>query len=460
MGLGGILVAGLVAVGGCDDGHGLSDWENTDLQPVLRVNPSPIGGPCGELIPCAQDASCYPEEADFAATGFLGGYCLKLGCDATSCPQGATCVKTGEDQAVCLRTCATHADCRAGYQCHDTGKVCFPACGVDAVCPDGHACREGVCARSECDPGTCPAGEVCLKGQCIEEPGNGPGANSQFPLDNLAKACPGLPSLACKDGPKGCGQIAAFAPVQGAGYVDYPENGETPDNQYRSYLRRDTALLVKYAAGYVDCLARGWKSGNGQPIGLIDMSEKDGSIPGTSIGQPGHPEGTHVQGHDIDIAYYQLNTKDNRARPICEHSVNGNEAYHCTQKPHLLDPWRTALFLGALLESPNVRVVGMDGQVGGIVSSSFQLLCDRGWIQPKACQVPGHRLAFEETNKGMGWFLFHHHHLHLSFAPPSYRSVAGDRGLCLIPGCDPQALQRFVAGALGQAPDPMLQILP
>lgn len=53
-------------------------------------------------------------------------------------------------------------------------------------------------------------------------------------------------------------------------------------------------MLVKYAAARVACLADGWDLGNHQPIGLGDMSEADGSIPGTSIGEPGRPDNTHA----------------------------------------------------------------------------------------------------------------------------------------------------------------------
>ena len=42
---------------------------------------------------------------------------------------------------------------------------------------------------------------------------------------------------------------------------------------------------------------------------------------GASIGQEGHPPGTHVMGRDIDLGYYQIGTPNNRLRPICQHIV-------------------------------------------------------------------------------------------------------------------------------------------
>jgi hypothetical protein len=56
-----------------------------------------------------------------------------------------------------------------------------------------------------------------------------------------------------------CGELIQFAPEDGPGYVDYPQNGETWENQYRSFARRDLVMLVKWATAYVAwhcCIAR------------------------------------------------------------------------------------------------------------------------------------------------------------------------------------------------------------
>jgi len=158
--------------------------------------------------------------------------------------------------------------------------------------------------------------------------------------------------------------------------------------------------------------------GHGAPIGLIDMSERDGSIPGTSEGAPGHPPGTHTDGYDIDVAYFQDGSEDNAPRSVCAHHVDGRDAYHCVDDPHLLDPWRTALFVGALAEHGKVRLVGVDGRVGPRVESAMATLCAEGWIDPVACfEFP---LAWEEEDRGRGLYLFHHHHMHVSFWDAAY----------------------------------------
>ena len=120
----------------------------------------------------------------------------------------------------------------------------------------------------------------------------------------------------------------------------------------------------------MECKAGAWGGGNGFPLGLGDMSEADGAIPGTAVGDPGHPSGSHTDGHDIDIAYYQNQPPDNHLRPVCDHVLGGYDQYHCTGEPYRLDLWRSTLFLGALLTSDRVRVIGVDGKIGPLVEGS------------------------------------------------------------------------------------------
>ncbi len=232
-------------------------------------------------------------------------------------------------------------------------------------------------------------------------PGMGPGPD-----------CPNLPTRDCTGAD--CGTLSAFTPVTGPGYDNYPINGETANDQYRSFARKDLQMLMKYATAFVDCKAKNWTPGNMKPLGLGDMSEADGSIPGTSIGQPGHPAGTHENGYDMDIAYYQLKGQNNYLREICPHTTGGAEQYHCTGEPDNLDVWRHALFLGALFTSKRVRVIGVDGKVGPLILNAMPTLCTSGWLPQAACNAAKNGLAFETTDTGRGWFQFHQHHSHIS----------------------------------------------
>jgi hypothetical protein len=177
-------------------------------------------------------------------------------------------------------------------------------------------------------------------------------------------------------------------------------------------------MLLKHATALVECKTAAWTTGNGGPLGLGDMSESNGAIPGTAVNSPGHPTNTHTDGHDIDVGYYQIGQANNRLRSICEHTNSaGADQYHCTAAPTILDVWRSALFLGTLFESPILRVVGVDGKAGPLFVSAINELCTTGWLSTAACQNVS--LAYEEVDEGRGWYRFHHHHMHISVSSQS-----------------------------------------
>ena len=250
-------------------------------------------------------------------------------------------------------------------------------------------------------------------------------------------ACDGIPDPVCDGTAAWCAELVPFTPVHGDGYWNYPLNGETEGNQYRSYIRRDLMLLVKYAAAWTRCIGEGWPDGNGGPLGLGDMSEADGAIPGTSVGSPGHPYGTHTGGRDVDIAYFQRGTQDNRLRPVCEHFENGRDVYHCTSDPDRLDVRRTAVFLAKLHDSDRLRVVGVDGRVGLLVTSAIAEMCADGVLDGDACSG-SNSITFETTDTGRGWFRFHHHHFHVSLVAGGVPTSAQPAtALCLTDDCAP-----------------------
>ena len=353
--------------------------------------------------PCKKDGDCQGAKPH-CITGWPNGYCVQSGCDQSGCPTGSECYEFTNGSHYCLKICDTKPNCRTEYACED--QACAPGC-TQADCAPGQICDPAdlVCKDQPCTNGSCPTGQNCVAGQCVPDVGMGPGMG---PGPN----CPGLPTRDCSG--TGCGTISAFLPVTGPGYDNYLINGETVNNQYRSFARKDLQMLMKYATAYVDCKAKTWTPGNMQPLGLGDMSEADGSIPGTSIGQPGHPAGTHVDGYDMDIAYFQLTGTNNYLREICPHTTGGAEQYHCTADPNNLDVWRHALFLGALFTSSRVRVIGVDGRVGQLMLNTMPTLCANGWLPQAACTAAQTKLAYEITDTGRGWFQFHHHHSHIS----------------------------------------------
>jgi hypothetical protein len=383
-----------------------------------QTAPGSPGAPCTSAADCdgGANAGCLTEQAQ----GWPGGYCYIKGCSEGSCPSGSGCFEMTSGSKYCLKSCTQKNDCGSGYACHPAG-ACVPSCS-ETGCGAGEVCdaSTGLCGAAPpppCTPTSCAAGLVCdsASGKCVLAAGTGPGPGP-------GPVCSALPKRDCVGTSTYCGQLLAFDPKYGPGYEDYPINGETATNQYRSYARRDMQMLVKYAAAYVDCKAKSWTTGNGGVIGLGDMSEANGAIPGTSIGQPGHPAGTHLNGVDMDIAYFQAGTVDNKLRPVCAHTSGGSDQYHCVAPPDKLDVWRSALFLGALFSSETVRVIGVDGQVGPLVEDAMLKLCASGWLAQYSCDAMQGKLSsasqyglvYETVDGGAGWYYFHHHHLHLS----------------------------------------------
>ena len=374
-------------------------------------------------------------EGEAAGTVAMGGVCS---CDS-ECEgvgdNGGVCV-----YGVCFQTAASAAcsgdgstaECQAGSRCWplvDGGPgLCWPDC--DAHTCGGTCDADGSCAPSTgatCDE-TCATN--CQNGGEGEGEGEAPPVDLGTPPPAPTTSCADIPSFECTVAGGStaaieafCGELIAFDPRQGDGYDDYAINGETSTNQYRSFVRRDVAMLVKYAAAHTRCTAANWDFGT-SVLALGDMSEQNGSIPGTSDGQPGHPAGSHERGYDMDIGYYQLGVANNRLREICPHTEGGQEAYHCTGAPTSLDVWRTTVFIGKLMDSPQYLTVGVDGLVGPILQQAAAVLCDEGTLTGKACTANGFAASRNSFGRGLsfdvseasdiGWFFFHHHHLHLS----------------------------------------------
>lgn len=418
---------------GCD-----SECAGTATHPGLCVEGICMHRASAECASAGSSEECPSGSRCWGLTGVAGGICWP-DCSAVTC--AGTCDADGscvaDASASCNASCSevctgdtppppgdcppnSHVSgdscaCDDGFTVNADRTACVPACTVPEDCTGGDVCTDGRCQAPPCTATSCPSGTLCAdSGECVVDIGTPPPG----PVPTCAAGVGTVPDWRCTGGESVCGEIVAFDPAMGVGYWNYALNGETESNQYRSYIRRDVMMLVKYAAAMVACQAPAWTVGNGGAVGLGDMSEADGAIPGTSIGSPGHPAGTHVNGHDMDIGYFQVGTANNQLRPICEHTTGGADQYHCTAAPTGLDPWRTALFIGHLHASPNLRVIGVDGRVGPLVESALTQLCAGGWVSGAACGSAGPSLAYEVTDMGRGWFRFHHHHLHVSVSAP------------------------------------------
>jgi len=438
------VLVGTWALAGAACGPTDSDTNPGDQQGQPDATPNPGEPDAGITPPGQADAAPPTQQPDAGPTTALSAPGLSCTCDSD-------CQADGTHAGICVYgVCMTRAsgacsaagssdECGAGSRCWGLqgadGYICWPDC--DSYTCDGTCDSDGSCAPTAdmdcgyncgaycaCEEGDCPDEQACVNGVCVASTGDGPGPGP-------GPDCPDLPPRDCTGTDAYCSELVTFDPRTTANYDDYPINGETASNQYRSYLRRDLVMLLDYATAKTLCKTAAWDTGNGGALGLGDMSEADGSIPGTSIGSPGHPEGTHTNGHDIDVGYYQINTADNRLRPICTYADE-----HCTAEPHLLDVWRHAFFLGALFESDITRVIGVDGQAGPMLEAAYSELCASGWITSAACG--NFRMAYATTPDNSGWYYFHHHHTHVSVCdgpcPTSFAPITHQ--LCKVPGCD------------------------
>jgi hypothetical protein len=182
-----------------------------------------------------------------------------------------------------------------------------------------------------------------------------------------------------------------------------------------SFLRRDLAMLIEYAACEVAARFPGTN-----PLGLSDLSQADGFTPGTDVGSPRHPTSTH-RGSDFDVAYYQTDA-DNDPQIICgdgsDNNWNGqagtyNDGYFCTTEQNIIDWDRQLWWFAKLAESPLVRVFGIDSTLADDFEMGIMDLEASGLI---TADVASRALSLGYGANG-GW-QFHHHHSHMSFVLP------------------------------------------
>jgi hypothetical protein len=399
----------------------------------------------GGSLKCS--ASCKLDSSGCTGTPAGGGFGTVCGQGIATCQPNLTCLlvnMAGEKKGYCSPKCAAGVACPtspAGSECvaiDDAGnQFCVFFCDSGS-CPNGLTCTTLDSGQKICStdaPPVCGNNKIEGAEECDGTALNNMGCTSFGYASGTLKctackydqsACQGqstcnLPPLNCTAGNAACSKLEQFAPSQGDGYlVGHPLEW--------SWLRHDTAMIIKYAAAAVACLMPG-----SLPVHTFDMSMKDGTIPKSdAYGKPcytasatcqeRHPTGTHVYGVDIDMSYYQTQGMQNPG-PVCPHTTGGVDQYHCVAPPTILDTPRTTLFIGKALESTRIRVIGVDGQIGPLVVAEAKKLAAQGLISSTALSR-FNKLAYETTNQGMGWYQFHHHHFHMSTTNAAYSTPA------------------------------------
>jgi hypothetical protein len=123
---------------------------------VVIAAPGALGG-CGNEIgdACFVPVDCSPngDRACIDASATSEGYCTIQGCDLTTCPDEAVCVRffNGAFDKTCDPADPNGAACSFDELCSIAGKCvarsaevrfCMRTCGSDGDCRDGYECRD------------------------------------------------------------------------------------------------------------------------------------------------------------------------------------------------------------------------------------------------------------------------------------------------------------------------------
>jgi hypothetical protein len=230
---------------------------------------------------------------------------------------------------------------------------------------------------------------------------------------------PDLPPIHCPDWH--CTGLECATLIQMPGPIEISEAGDAGyfiwgglASFYRRWVRRDVGMLISYAACEVHR-----QFPDAAPLGLGDMSEENGAIPGTSKGKPAHPEGTHTDGYDMDTAYYQTDGT-NELQSVCgdgsdtnNNNTPGkyNDGRFCTTAVNIVNWPQQVYFFAKLFESDQTRGVGIDQMLVSDLGAELKRQHEVGLITDKIYDDCNHKIAWGAAG---GWE-YHFHHAHLSF---------------------------------------------
>lgn len=127
-----------------------------------------LGSGCSKTIgdECKTNVECSPQGDRFCEIASPGGYCTVEGCDATSCPDDAVCVRffsLKRGDAACTTGLVARADCPAPQVRTAADGCCRP--GEAACCQLGERC---LCDDEGCQKSFCASETTerrwCMKG--------------------------------------------------------------------------------------------------------------------------------------------------------------------------------------------------------------------------------------------------------------------------------------------------------
>ena len=136
------------------------------------------------------------------------------------------------------------------------------------------------------------------------------------------------------------------------------------------------------------------------PIGVGDLSQLDGEIPGTDVGAPRHPAPSHTKGFSADLTYFRLAGKTLEDTPACP-----SKTREFCEGPHDVDVAPTATLFARLASSKRVVQIIVDPVMVDDLTQALDALITKG--------TNGAALAKAVLTSGIP---FHADHFHISLS--------------------------------------------
>jgi hypothetical protein len=146
------------------------------------------------------------------------------------------------------------------------------------------------------------------------------------------------------------------------------------------------------------------------PMEICDCSTAAGSTPSGR-----HPGSAHDGGLNFDITYFMQ--RDVESRIVCPQSADN----HCVGPALDLDSDRQAYFFASLAQldldagGKMISLMAVDGKVKEALAPAFERLVASAAFPRPTVQHARDLVYGEATDKGTGWYRFHHNHTHLRF---------------------------------------------
>lgn len=139
-------------------------------------------------------------------------------------------------------------------------------------------------------------------------------------------------------------------------------------------------------------------------IGVADLSQEDGQIPGTDVGAPRHPAPSHSNGFSVDLTYFRKDGRTLEDSPACP-----SKTREFCEGPHDVDVMPTAQLFALLARTERLVQIIIDPMMEADLAGALETLAKTG--------TPGAAIASKLLTSGIP---FHADHFHVSVSRACY----------------------------------------